>query len=86
MRLLDSLYYHSGEPLPQPETFSQPRSQTQEETLEESQRNLIISVLEKTYWKVEGPNGGAVLLGLHPNTLRSRMKKLGITKPKFKPH
>jgi formate hydrogenlyase transcriptional activator len=27
---------------------------------------------------IEGPRGAAQLLGLHPNTLRSRMKKLGL--------
>jgi hypothetical protein len=27
---------------------------------------------------VEGSRGAAKILGLHPNTLRSRMKKLGI--------
>ena len=31
-------------------------------------------------WVVEGPKGAALLLGLHPNTLRSRMKKLGIVR------
>ena len=30
---------------------------------------------------IDGPRGAAKLLGLHPNTLRSRMKKLGITRP-----
>ena len=54
------------------------------QTLTESQRSLIISTLEKTYWRVEGPDGAAALLGVHPNTLRSRLKKLGIEKPKFK--
>jgi hypothetical protein len=27
---------------------------------------------------VEGPQGAASIVDLHPNTLRSRMKKLGI--------
>jgi transcriptional regulator with GAF, ATPase, and Fis domain len=31
---------------------------------------------------VEGKQGAASVLGLHPNTLRSRMKKLGITPSK----
>jgi formate hydrogenlyase transcriptional activator len=29
---------------------------------------------------IEGPRGAAQILGLHPNTLRSRLKKLGITR------
>jgi transcriptional regulator with GAF, ATPase, and Fis domain len=35
-------------------------------------------VLTDCQWVIEGPNGAAKILGLHPNTLRSRMKKLGI--------
>jgi len=53
-------------------------------TLDEHQRQLILRTMERTYWRVEGPVGAAALLGMHPNTLRSRMKRLGITKPKFK--
>ncbi|AWM40434.1 Formate hydrogenlyase transcriptional activator [Gemmata obscuriglobus] len=41
----------------------------------------IRSVLAQTGWVIEGPNGAATVLGLHPNTLRSRMKKLGILRP-----
>jgi formate hydrogenlyase transcriptional activator len=37
--------------------------------------------LHRTNWRIEGPKGAAVLLGLHPNTLRSRMRKLGIQRP-----
>ncbi len=47
-------------------------------TLEESQRRHIVQALEHCGWVVEGPRGAATMLGLHPNTLRSRMKKLGI--------
>jgi len=41
-------------------------------------RNHIITILEKTGWRVKGKNGAAELLSLHPATLFSRMKKLGI--------
>ncbi len=47
-------------------------------TLEELEREHILRVLSDTQWKVEGPNGAATILALQPNTLRSRMKKLGI--------
>jgi formate hydrogenlyase transcriptional activator len=47
-------------------------------TLEESQRRHILHALEECKWVVEGPHGAASVLRLHPNTLRSRMKKLGI--------
>lgn len=36
-------------------------------------------VLSKTNGKVEGAGGAAELLGLHPSTLRARMRKLGIS-------
>jgi len=39
-------------------------------------------VLQETDWTVEGKQGAAGRLGLHPNTLRSRIKKLGIKKPR----
>ncbi len=41
----------------------------------------IRAVLAQAGWVIEGPNGAAKVLGLHPNTLRSRMKKLGIARP-----
>jgi formate hydrogenlyase transcriptional activator len=50
-------------------------------SLEGMERIHIIQTLARTSWVVEGPKGAALLLGLHPNTLRSRMKKLGIVRP-----
>lgn len=38
----------------------------------------ILKALKKTSGRVEGPKGAAKLLDLHPNTLRSKMKKLNI--------
>ena len=50
--------------------------------LEAVERNHIINVLNQTSWRVSGQKGAADLLGLKPTTLESRMKKLGITRPK----
>jgi Nif-specific regulatory protein len=47
-------------------------------TLEEVERGHILAALERTGWVIEGPRGAARILQLHPNTLRSRMHKLGI--------
>ncbi len=47
-------------------------------TLEELERAHIAAVLNQTAGVVEGPRGAAKLLGLHPNTLRHRMQKLGL--------
>ena len=52
------------------------------DTLEEVERAHILHVLHDASWVVEGVQGAAVRLGLHPNTLRSRMQKLGIKKPR----
>jgi transcriptional regulator with GAF, ATPase, and Fis domain len=51
------------------------------ETLEHIERNHIIKVLEECHWKINGDHGAAETLNMHPNTLRSRMKKLGIKRP-----
>ena len=50
-------------------------------TLEEMERSYILKVLEQTKWVIGGPKGAAELLNIHPNTLRSRLPKLGIRKP-----
>jgi PAS domain S-box-containing protein len=47
-------------------------------TLQDVERRHIASVLRTTRGVIEGPSGAARILGLHPNTLRSRMKKLGV--------
>ncbi len=47
-------------------------------TLEELERMHIQAALLSTGGVVEGPRGAASILGLHPNTLRSRIKRLGI--------
>ena len=47
-------------------------------TLEEVERKYILEVLEMSRWRIEGNRAAAERLGLHPNTLRFRMRKLGI--------
>jgi formate hydrogenlyase transcriptional activator len=47
-------------------------------TLEEIDRVHILAALKQTGGVIEGAKGAARMLNLHPNTLRSRMKKLGI--------
>ncbi|REJ75983.1 MAG: GAF domain-containing protein [Acidobacteria bacterium] len=50
-------------------------------SMEEIERTHILNVLESTGWVIGGTSGAASVLDLHPNTLRSRMKKLGIRRP-----
>ena len=50
--------------------------------LEEVQRNHILKILNEIQWKIDGKEGAAVLLDIKPSTLRDRMKKFGIIRPK----
>ena len=62
-----------------------PVSLETEETpsLEDTERRHIVSVLERTGWRVAGKAGAAEVLGLNRSTLLSKMKKLGIRRPAF---
>jgi len=59
-------------------------SATAPETLEQTEYNVILRTLQNVHWKLEGPGGAAELLNLHPSTLRSKMRKLGIERPRYK--
>jgi formate hydrogenlyase transcriptional activator len=50
-------------------------------TLRDSERALILQTLEATGWRIGGPKGAALLLGLNRTTLMFRMRKLGIERP-----
>jgi PAS domain S-box-containing protein len=65
-------------PAPAP---AQPASSTDGASLEAVERGHILAVLQQARWVIDGPAGAARVLGLHPNTLRSRMKKLRIARP-----
>jgi transcriptional regulator with GAF, ATPase, and Fis domain len=53
-------------------------------TLEEMERNQILKILSETRWRIEGKDGAAAILGLHPSALRARLHKLGIFRPETK--
>jgi transcriptional regulator with GAF, ATPase, and Fis domain len=50
-------------------------------TLEAVERRHIEDALHRCRWRINGQGNAAEVLGLHPNTLRFRMKKLGIRRP-----
>jgi formate hydrogenlyase transcriptional activator len=50
-------------------------------TLDEVEGQHILRVLQETHGRIEGPRGAAVRLGLHPSTLRARLRQLDITRP-----
>jgi formate hydrogenlyase transcriptional activator len=50
-------------------------------TLEDKVRQEILSACQRANWKLGGPRGAAVRLGLKRTTLFYKMKRLGITPP-----
>jgi formate hydrogenlyase transcriptional activator len=61
------------------------KSPNQLPTLEEVDRNHILTALQHAGGVVDGPKGAARILNLHPNTLRHRMTKLGIKGSRYRP-
>jgi formate hydrogenlyase transcriptional activator len=49
-------------------------------SLEQMERNHILAALKRSAGVIDGPRGAARILNLHPNTLRSRMSKLGVNR------
>lgn len=54
-------------------------------TMEESERSHIIKALRITNGRVSGVKGAAEILGLNPQTLYSRIRRLGITREQVLP-
>ncbi|MBN1126353.1 MAG: sigma 54-interacting transcriptional regulator [Sedimentisphaerales bacterium] len=53
-----------------------------ESELRQRERDNLLTILEKTRWKIKGPDGAAELLGVNATTLLSRMKSMHIKRPK----
>jgi transcriptional regulator with GAF, ATPase, and Fis domain len=78
----EPLRFHDFNNLSASAPVTAPNSLTPEEdllNLDEITRRHICRVMEKTSSKIQGKNGAAAILGLHPSTLRHRMRKLGIS-------
>lgn len=52
------------------------------EKLDAVQRAHIEKILDRCGWRIKGAGNAAERLGLNPSTLRARMNKLGIVRPK----
>jgi len=50
-------------------------------TMEEAERQHILRALRQTEWRIAGPKGAAILLGMKRTTLQARMRKLKIRRP-----
>ncbi len=64
-----------------PELFASDNKNIESEDilpLQQIEKSHIVKVLKITNWKISGEQGAAAILEMHPNTLRSRMNKLGI--------
>ncbi|MBP8116246.1 MAG: sigma 54-interacting transcriptional regulator [Nitrospira sp.] len=51
-------------------------------TLHDAEREQILRTLRETRWVIGGPDGAAARLGLKRTTLTSKIKKLGIDRPR----
>jgi transcriptional regulator with GAF, ATPase, and Fis domain len=49
-------------------------------SLQETEKDHILRVLQFTNWRIDGAKGAALILDMNPSTLRSRIRKLGIQK------
>ena len=51
-------------------------------TLQDAEREQVLRVLRDTHWVIGGPDGAAARLGLKRTTLTSKIKKLGLSRPR----
>ena len=63
------------------ENFSGAPGPIEPMTLRNSERALILHALHASGWRIGGPKGAAVKLGLNRTTLIHRLKRLGIERP-----
>jgi formate hydrogenlyase transcriptional activator len=54
---------------------------TDNRTLAQVERDHIVAICQRCGWRINGTGNAAERLGINPNTLRSRMQKLGIVRP-----
>lgn len=65
------------------ELKSAPASSEETGTLEAAEREHIMSILRETRGVISGPRGAAARLGLKRTTLRSKLRKLGISRREY---
>ena len=59
---------------------AEPEYLTESELRRRERENLFV-VLQKAGWRIKGVDGAAELLGVKPNTLMSRIEKMGLRRP-----
>jgi formate hydrogenlyase transcriptional activator len=50
--------------------------------LQQLERENILRAFETSNWRVAGKDGAATMLGINPSTLNSRIRALGIQRPR----
>lgn len=62
--------------------LAEPERPAASPTLQTAEREQILRVLRETKWTIGGPDGAAARLGLKRTTLTSKLKKLGLSRPR----
>ena len=68
-------------PVAEPPAVASPPGPGSDHSFDAMAREHVRAVLERCAWRINGPGGAAEVLAVHPNTLRSRMKRLGLARP-----
>ena len=68
-------------PVAEPPAAASPPRTGSDHSFDAMAREHVRAVLERCGWRINGPGGAAAVLAVHPNTLRSRMKRLGLARP-----
>jgi PAS domain S-box-containing protein len=82
LSLRDVLPLRNLQHIPEPKSSEAVPALRTKNELREMERATLIRALEEAKWKVAGAQGAALKLGIPPSTLSSRMRALGIQRPK----
>jgi len=64
-----------------PREFENKGNVQKEEEMQLCYQENILNALDQCNWKITGSDGAAILLGLKPSTLNSKIKKMGLKRP-----
>jgi transcriptional regulator with GAF, ATPase, and Fis domain len=78
---LEDLRAFTGSDGPAPRARPPASPKPKGRALKDVEREAMVEALEASNWVLEGARGAAAKLGLHPNTLRARLKRLGLKRP-----
>jgi formate hydrogenlyase transcriptional activator len=82
LNLRDVLPLHNLQPVQVRKSSEAISTLQTKDDLRNLEKATLLRALEESLWKVAGPNGAARKIGIPPSTLSSRMKALGIQRPR----